>query len=219
MENKKPATTTEGEQTTKTCKRYGCRKKYTEAENIENCCKHHPGKPMFHDRVKGWNCCDKKAYDWDEFEKIEGCQTAKHTDVKEELKTGESMFVKSTTVQNANIALKKMPEPVKVRSIDDFNKEQAAKKIAAEKAAPVIDESLKKPFVTKNGKWRCVNKGCTKEYDNETQSEEECKHHSGNPIFHDFKKSWGCCKATAYEFDQFMKLPTCQVGVHKPKMV
>lgn len=203
----------------KTCVRFGCRKKYTDEENTENCCRYHPGKPMFHDRIKGWSCCDKKAYDWDEFEKIEGCTLGKHTNVKQELKKGESEFAKSTTVKNAEIALKKAGPGVKVRSIDEFNKEQAAKKAQEKKEAPKVEEKKKKPFVTKNGKWRCINKGCTKEYDHETQGEEECHYHSGNPIFHDFKKSWSCCKATAYEFDQFLKLPTCTVGKHQPKMV
>ena len=84
---------------------------------------------------------------------------------------------------------------------------------------PKAEEPKLTPFLTKNGKYRCANKGCAKEYDPETQAEEECKHHSGNPIFHDFKKSWSCCKAVAYEFDEFMKLPTCQVGTHVAKMV
>lgn len=213
---KNPTDPTEvAEEVIKSCKRYGCKKKFKDSENIENCCSYHPGKPIFHDRVKGWSCCEKRAYDWEEFEQILGCKQGTHTDVKEELKEGESMFQKSVTVQRAEVALQKVDEGVKVRSIDEYNKELDQKKVEA----PKVDESKLTPFLTKNGKYRCVNKGCTKEYDPETQADEECKHHSGNPIFHDFKKSWSCCKAVAYEFDEFMKLPTCQVGKHVPKMV
>ena len=52
------------------CKRNGCRMKYCEEDNNDTICKHHPGKPMFHDLKKGWTCCNKIVYDWDEFEKI-----------------------------------------------------------------------------------------------------------------------------------------------------
>jgi hypothetical protein len=42
----------------KKCKRPGCLKKYKESENKENSCHHHPGKPIFHDLKKGWDCCN-----------------------------------------------------------------------------------------------------------------------------------------------------------------
>jgi len=51
---------------------------------------------------------------------------------------------------------------------------------------------LKKVFITPSGKNKCINKGCNKEFD--PNIEEECKYHSGEPIFHDLKKSWTCCK-------------------------
>lgn len=203
-----------------TCKRNGCRKKYTESENAEGACKYHPGKPIFHDTKKGWTCCNVIVYDWDEFEKIEGCATAVHTNIKQVPKDGEEFF-KSKTVANARNAINNIPDGVKVRSIEEYNKEQELKK-KEEEAKRIKEEAAKgdkKPFITKSGKWRCMNKGCLKEYDNETQGDEECRYHPGAPIFHDFKKSWSCCNATAYEFDAFMKLPTCTVGKHSPKMV
>lgn len=57
----------------KTCKNNGCRKKYVEADNHEKACLHHPGKPIFHDTKKGWTCCNKIVYDWDEFQKLPHC--------------------------------------------------------------------------------------------------------------------------------------------------
>lgn len=38
-------------------------------------CIHHPGHPVFHEGSKGWSCCKKKVLDFDEFLKIEGCET------------------------------------------------------------------------------------------------------------------------------------------------
>ena len=69
---------------------------YEDKENDGTACKFHPGKPIFHDIKKGWDCCSKVAYDWDGFQKIEGCTIGPHSDQKEE--TG---FWKSSTVQNA----------------------------------------------------------------------------------------------------------------------
>ena len=36
-------------------------------------------------------------------------------------------------------------------------------------------------------------------------------------MFHDRKKFWTCCKAEAYDWDDFEKLPPCAVGKHEPK--
>lgn len=30
-------------------------------------CTFHPGPPIFHERQKGWSCCNKICYDFDEF--------------------------------------------------------------------------------------------------------------------------------------------------------
>lgn len=68
----------------KKCKRPGCNKKYTDAENNGTACKFHSGKPIFHDLKKGWACCNQVVYDWDEFHAIKGCCMGEHTDVAEE---------------------------------------------------------------------------------------------------------------------------------------
>ena len=56
------------------CKNYGCQKYYTEDENSENSCQHHVSPPIFHDTSKYWSCCpDRKAYDFESFQQIQGC--------------------------------------------------------------------------------------------------------------------------------------------------
>ena len=163
----------------KKCKRPGCGKPYKESDNSATSCKFHNGKPIFHDTKKGWECCNKIVYDWDEFEKLEGCCIGKHSDVKE-----ETEFWKSNTVSHAENALDK--EQAKIKTAADFNKEEELKKANENKES----EEDKVPVV-KDGKYACANKGCVDRYFTEEENHDEaCKHHSGEPIFHDTKKGW-----------------------------
>ena len=203
----------------KSCKRHGCRKKYTEDDNSDSACNHHPGKPMFHDLKKGWTCCNQKAYDWDEFEKLTTCAVSRHTDVDPNASlNNQDQFYQSSTISNAQKALDKEQSQIKVKSIDEFNREQEEKKkkLEAENEAKAIE---KKIFITPSGKHKCINKGCNKEYDPNENNDQSCKYHEGQPIFHDLKKFWSCCRVDTYDWDDFMKLPTCKVGKHSPKIV
>eukprot|EP00357_Protocruzia_adherens_P023484 CAMPEP_0115008134 /NCGR_PEP_ID=MMETSP0216-20121206/21697_1 /TAXON_ID=223996 /ORGANISM="Protocruzia adherens, Strain Boccale" /LENGTH=195 /DNA_ID=CAMNT_0002375415 /DNA_START=43 /DNA_END=630 /DNA_ORIENTATION=+ len=188
----------------KKCQRKGCGKDYSEAGNEAGACSFHNGKPIFHDLKKGWTCCNKIVYDWDEFNALEGCCTGVHTDIKDE--DGDE-FYKSSTVSTAERGLKKAQV---LKTADDFNKEEEAKKKAQE-------EKPKTLVITKNGLNKCANAGCNKEFDPEKNEEGGCKYHAGQPIFHDLKKYWTCCEKVAYEWDEFMQLPTCCVGTHTPK--
>lgn len=196
------------------CLHRGCLKSYKESENGEESCVYHPGKPIFHDIKKGWDCCNKTAYDWDEFQKIEGCQRGRHTVVKE-----ETVFWKSNTVNNAQTGLQKAEAgevKQQPKTIDDFNK-QLAEKRQQEQLANQHAADEKKPFVTPGGKHKCANKGCLKEFDPAENTEQACKFHAGAPVFHDIKKYWTCCKTETWDWDEFMKLPTCSVGRHVAK--
>ncbi len=44
--------------------------------------------------------------------------------------------------------------------------------------------------MTKNGKSKCINKGCLKEFDEAENNDTACNHHKGEPSFHDLVKSW-----------------------------
>lgn len=58
------------------CKRFGCQK-YYDPEGPEQKCVHHKSPPIFHETAKWWSCCpDKKAYDFEDFMAVPGCQTA-----------------------------------------------------------------------------------------------------------------------------------------------
>ena len=80
--------------------------------------------------------------------------------------------------------------------------------------------------MNKAGLFICANKGCAKRaFSDEENNDTACNFHSGQPVFHDLKKYWGCCNPggdsgtgmIAYDWDEFMLLKTCQVGPHAKK--
>ena len=199
-----------------TCRNGGCRKKFLPSSNTDESCAYHPGKPIFHDFKKGWTCCNVTVLDWDEFEKIAPCAKGKHSSAKENLQGDQSDFYKSSTVANAEKAiLRDESEPKKVQNIGDLNKaeeEKAAKLREAEAAKPQV------PVKTAEGLFKCKNGGCNKAYSEEENKEDSCSFHSGQPIFHDIRKFWSCCKdVIVYDWDDFMKIEKCQKGPHVPK--
>lgn len=67
----------------RSCKLFGCNKKYTVRSNTDDSCRHHTKPPVFHETAKYWSCCPhKKAYDWESFMEIMGCATGRHSDIK-----------------------------------------------------------------------------------------------------------------------------------------
>ncbi|CAJ1403254.1 unnamed protein product [Effrenium voratum] len=55
------------------CKNFGCQKMF-DPDGPPQECQHHKSAPIFHETAKWWSCCpDNKAYDFDEFMKIPGC--------------------------------------------------------------------------------------------------------------------------------------------------
>ena len=194
------------------CTNLGCLKDFKEEENNDTACTYHDGKPMFHDIKKGWTCCNQVVYDWDEFQKLKGCKVGRHTDVKKDVE-----FFKS---QNAQGGVQKPEETttqstVVVKDINEYEKEQ--QRIKEEKEKNQIKNTI--PLKNSEGKLFCSNPGChTKVYLEEENKDDACKHHKGNPVFHDLVKYWSCCKQhETWDWDEFMKIPTCMVGRHQPK--
>ena len=98
--------------------------------------------------------------------------------------------------------------------VSGLSAEQKAQK-AAEDA-----KKEKKPVMTRcKTKFICANKGCKdKSFKEEETKEDACHHHVGEPVFHDLKKYWTCRNGKpAYDWDEFMLLPTCAVGAHQKK--
>ncbi len=191
----------------KKCSRLGCQKPFTDEQNSDTACRYHNGNPIFHDIKKGWTCCGKTVYDWDEFSKIVTCQIGRHTDEKISVD-----FFKSNTVERAENGIKNFTDqPAVVKNIDDYLKDEQKKEEAKEKPKQEI-------IKTNDGKYYCGNAGCVdKTFVPDQNKEGACKFHSGQAIFHDRKKYWNCCKQEAYDWDEFMKIPPCCVGSHLPK--
>jgi hypothetical protein len=56
------------------CKRFGCNR-WFDPKDDKVPCRYHVAPPIFHETAKWWSCCtEKKAYDWDSFMRIPGCQ-------------------------------------------------------------------------------------------------------------------------------------------------
>ncbi|KAE8698196.1 Cysteine and histidine-rich domain-containing protein RAR1 [Hibiscus syriacus] len=61
-----------------TCKNKGCGKVFKQIDNHETACSYHPGPAVFHDRVRGWKCCDIYVQEFDEFMTIPPCNNGWH---------------------------------------------------------------------------------------------------------------------------------------------
>lgn len=70
--------------------------------------------------------------------------------------------------------------------------------------------------VRTDGKARCVNYGCQKEYVVAENPADACSHHTGPPVFHDAGKFWSCCpKNVKYDFESFLQVPGCAKSSHR----
>jgi hypothetical protein len=101
------------------CKRFGCQKKFDMKLNHDEACCYHRLPPVFHETVKFWACCpDKKAYSWDNFMEIKGCQTGAHTNVKPD----QPSVLGGCDVRSGNDGSEGQTE--RLKSIADFNAER-----------------------------------------------------------------------------------------------
>ncbi|KAL5727943.1 putative methionine--tRNA ligase [Ranunculus cassubicifolius] len=60
------------------CKNKGCGQTFKEKDNHDTACNHHPGPAVFHDRTRGWKCCDVFVKEFDEFIEIPPCKKGWH---------------------------------------------------------------------------------------------------------------------------------------------
>jgi len=132
--------------------------------------------------------------------KITGCSIGIHSDVKmtRELPKEEDASCLATPIPASEM----IPKSVVVVS----------------ETEPTKAENLQ-PFLTPGGFYKCVHAGCGKEYSPDSNGNESCHFHSGKAGFRDTRKFWSCCNASSYDWDEFMKIPTCCIGSHQPKLV
>lgn len=114
------------------CTHFGCQNRFPPGGPYPDC-QYHQLPPVFHETAKYWACCpNKKAYDWDDFQRIPGCQTGKCSQVKQE--EGQKLFLGGTDLRE------QAAEASGLKSIDDFNKAQSA---GGAEAAPVLERCQK----------------------------------------------------------------------------
>ena len=66
----------------------------------------------------------------------------------------------------------------------------------------------------KEGKYLCGNIGCNETFTELENNDTSCHHHIAKPIFKEGKKSWGCCKKEALNWEEFDKITPCKIGKH-----
>ena len=193
------------------CRNYGCGKYFIDSDNGPEACRHHKLPPLFHDCVKGWTCCkEKKAYDWEEFQKIEGCEVGPHCTIDP-----KDLFAKSPNApRDASGAVSDPPPvPPALKSISSYNSENPDAATATASAVKLVQtrKSTRKP----DGTAKCLNKGCQQVFEVSSNSSTACAYHVGQPIFHDAAKFWSCCpQKKCYDFEEFMQVTGCAIGFH-----
>lgn len=189
------------------CTNYGCGKYFRENENSDTACHYHAKGPVFHDLEKHWACCDgKKAFDWDAFRAIPPCQVGRHSTVNKPFTLPKEEIDSSPLTQD-QIDMLSMgagggsgggPRTTGPREFEGA-------RIAQEEPQAVVD-----------GKARCRNFGCAKEFVVADNNDSACCYHKEGPVFWDTYKYWKCCPdKKCYEFDDFVKIPGCCTGPHK----
>ncbi|KAI9296439.1 chord-domain-containing protein [Neoconidiobolus thromboides FSU 785] len=200
------------------CTRRGCGKEIKE-DNEKESCVYHTGKPVFHEGLKGWSCCNKRETDFDMFLKIPGCSVGSHsTEVDLESK---EYYVKPVEqkeeVSSPNVAfdLKQVSEALP--QVNIISKEERKEK-AKELEAIEINKEDDTDKEVKAGTL-CKRRGCGHKFvDNKVSRGEEedsnCYFHPGLPIFHEGSKGYSCCKRKVLEFDEFLKIKGCVQRKH-----
>lgn len=99
------------------CTHFGCNKRFKKGGPYPEC-SYHNAPPVFHETAKFWSCCpDKKAYDWDEFQAIPGCQSGV---CSEEENKNEKTFLGGCDVR------KSANSGEELRTVEGFNKAKEA---------------------------------------------------------------------------------------------
>lgn len=60
----------------------------------------------------------------------------------------------------------------------------------------------------------CYNRGCGQTFDPAQNTDESCRHHPGEPYFHDVYKGWSCCKKKSVDFTEFLNIKGCTLSKH-----
>ncbi|THH11827.1 hypothetical protein EW145_g395 [Phellinidium pouzarii] len=201
------------------CTRNGCKKEYSLDENADGACKYHPGAPVFHEGLKSWSCCsdvNKPELDFDEFMKIEGCQTGVHTteaSKPEKLKSAAPASIQMTETSDGKETFTSGPSP----SLFSTPSPTVSKPKVPISPPKEEEDDLSVPVAPGS---LCRRKGCDAVFVSDKDSRlgdgdgAVCTYHPSSPIFHEGSKGYLCCKRRVLEFDEFLKIEGCKKGRH-----
>lgn len=102
-----------------------------------------------------------------------------------------------------------------MKSISDYNAQNPTASTAAASAVKTVTGERKSSRSVDNLSAKCQRKGCQKQFLISNNCDAACVFHDGHPIFHDAVKFWSCCPdKKCYDFDEFLAVPGCKVGLH-----
>ncbi|CAD5112612.1 DgyrCDS1825 [Dimorphilus gyrociliatus] len=198
------------------CYNLGCGKKFDPERNKDESCIFHPGRPVFHDAMKGWSCCSKRSTDFTTCLSFPGCAKGRHSNVKPEEPKKEK-----TENAKEKIEVKQQTRPPQETRVP-MERPSPDEELIVLKA--VVAQSLKSSWEKEKSKSEgseskedsksCKNNGCDKSYIDESSNTEICRFHPGAPMFHEGLKFWTCCKKRTTEFSEFLSQKGCQEGKH-----
>lgn len=61
---------------------------------------------------------------------------------------------------------------------------------------------------------QCYNRGCGQKFDPADNKDDSCRHHPGQPVFHDAYKGWSCCNKKCTDFTEFLNIKGCTLSRH-----
>ena len=100
-----------------------------------------------------------------------------------------------------------------LKSIEAYNSDNQTGATAHDAAVKLFAE--RKSSRKADGSARCQRKGCQKTFTVSENNPTACRFHKGQPIFHDTAKFWSCCPdRKCYDFDDFLAVPGCEIGLH-----
>ncbi|KAJ2551679.1 hypothetical protein EV175_003604, partial [Coemansia sp. RSA 1933] len=145
-----------------TCTLNGCGQEYDESANDAMACQFHPGKPVFHEGLKGWSCCKPRVHSFDEFMEIKGCKLGPHS---HEPKNKEDPF-KADLTKHDDI----LPTDASKADVSKQQPVPAEAPTEAPKAngPAAIDEDPEGVAVATGAK--CKRNGCSGVYESEEKS-------------------------------------------------
>jgi len=199
------------------CYNLGCGKKFKDTNNHAQACTFHSGQPYFHDAYKFWTCCDKKSSDFSEFMNILGCTVGFHNKTKpavpEKKKDEEKDAPNRLSLEQVKILERPPEDTPMVRlpiTITSSLKSAMAKLSLAQGDEKKDDEKVGE---VKAQGMSCKNNTCLAR-SGEASASAQCRHHPGNPVFHEGFKFWSCCEKRTTDFNAFLDQKPCSDGTH-----